>query len=146
MALADRTAEVTWTGSLTQGAGVLTLRSGATSELPITWASRSERSNGKTSPEELIAAAHAACFSMALSHDLAEAGTPPERLEVSATVTLDKTDDGLRVTDSVLRVRGTVPGMDATAFEKAADAAKDWCPVSNALKGNVRLSLEAELA
>jgi osmotically inducible protein OsmC len=146
MPMAERTAEVTWTGTLAKGSGVLTLHSGATGELPVTWASRTERSDGKTSPEELIAAAHASCFSMAFSSDLTEAGTPPERLEVSATCTLDKTDAGLRVTAVALRVRGVVAGIDAAGFRAAAEAAKDGCPISNLLKGNAQLSVEAELA
>src|ERR671930_1073560 len=87
MASAERTATTVWEGDLAHGSGNLSLTSGATGDLPVTWASRTERSAGKTSPEELIAAAHASCFSMALSHGLGEAGTPPERLDVSATVT-----------------------------------------------------------
>jgi len=146
MPMAERTAEVTWTGTLAKGSGVLTLRSGAMRELPVTWASRTERSDGKTSPEELIAAAHASCFSMAFSSMLDEAGMPPDRLEVSATCTLDKTDAGLRVTSSALRVRGVVPGIDEARFRAVAEAAKDGCPISNLLKGNATLSVEAELA
>jgi lipoyl-dependent peroxiredoxin len=146
MPIAERTAEVIWTGNLARGNGVLTLHSAATSQLPVTWASRTERSDGKTSPEELIAAAHASCFSMAFSNMLDEAGTPPERLEVNATCTLDKTDAGLRVTACALRVRGFVPDIDAVAFRAAAEAAKDGCPVSNLLKGNTELTVEAELS
>ena len=88
MANAERTATTVWEGDLAHGNGVLSLKSGAAPDLPVTWASRTERSDGKTSPEELIAAAHASCFSMALSHELAQAGNAPERLDVSATVTL----------------------------------------------------------
>lgn len=147
MADAQRRAEVVWEGSLAQGSGVVSLKSSeAAGPLPVTWASRTARSEGKTSPEELIAAAHAACYSMALSHVLGENGTPPERLEVSATVTFAQVEGGFKVASSALTVRGTVPGLDAGAFLDAASAAKDGCPVSGALKGNVEISVTAELA
>jgi osmotically inducible protein OsmC len=145
MAIADRTANTVWEGGLAKGNGTLSLKSGATDDLPVTWASRTERSDGKTSPEELIAAAHASCFSMALSHELAESGHAPERLDVSATVTLSL-DGGPKVSSSHLTVRGVVPGIDADAFRAAAEAAKDGCPISGALKGNLELSVDAELA
>ncbi|HTR34222.1 MAG TPA: OsmC family peroxiredoxin, partial [Gaiellaceae bacterium] len=106
------------------------------------WASRSEEPNGKTSPEELIAAAWAACFSMALSHGLAQAGTPPEQLETSATVTFQP---GEGITKGALTVRATVPGMDAAAFQEAADGAKQNCPVSKALAGIPEVTLDAAL-
>src|SRR5258706_11923034 len=115
MAIAERTATCRWDGNLASGGGVVTGASGALGDLPVTWASRTQRSEGKTSPEELIAAAHASCFSMALSNGLAEAGNPPERLEVSATVTLSL-DGGPRVSSSRITVRGTVPGLDADGF------------------------------
>jgi osmotically inducible protein OsmC len=141
---ADRRAEVVWEGSLMEGSGTVTKTgSGALPELPVTWASRTESSDGKTSPEELIAAAHASCFSMALSGALAKAGNPPERLETSATVTFVP---GTGITKSALTVTGRVPGIDEQAFAEAADGAKDGCPVSNALKGNVELSVDARLA
>jgi len=142
MASAERTANTVWEGDLAKGGGTVTLNSGATDSLPVTWASRTERSAGKTSPEELIAAAHASCFSMALSHGLGEAGTPPERLDVSATVTLEV---GTGITSSRLVVRGRVPGIDQAKFEEAARAAKDGCPVSGALKGNLDIQVEATL-
>jgi osmotically inducible protein OsmC len=145
MAMAERRANVTWTGTLAGGEGLLELTSGATGNLPVTWASRTERSDGKTSPEELIAAAHASCFAMALSGGLGDACTPPERLHVAAVCTLDQTDAGLRVTRVDLKVRGKVPGLDAVAFAKAAAGAKEGCPVSNALKGNVEITVEATL-
>jgi osmotically inducible protein OsmC len=145
MANAERTATTVWEGDLAHGNGVVSLTSGATPDLPVTWASRTERSEGKTSPEELIAAAHASCFSMALSHGLAEAGNPPERLEVSATVTLSL-DDGPRVSSSRITVRGTVPGLDADGFAQAAQGAADNCPVSGALKGNIEISVDSQLA
>ena len=109
MANVERTATTVWEGDLAHGNGVLSLKSGAAPDLPVTWASRTERSDGKTSPEELVAAAHASCFSMALSHELAQAGNAPERLDVSATVTLSM-DGGPKVTSSHLTVRGVVPG------------------------------------
>lgn len=147
MAEAPRRADVVWTGSLAQGSGEVKLStSGAAGPLPVTWASRTERSNGKTSPEELVAAAHASCYCMALSHILGEAGTPPERLEASATVTFKEIEDGWKVGSSALTVKGSVPGIDEAAFKEAAEAAKDGCPTSGALKGNVEVSVEATLA
>ena len=143
---AARRAETTWQGDLLKGSGDTTaVSSKAFSSLPVSWAARTEDSGGKTSPEELVAAAHASCFAMAFSGALARAGTPPERLDVSATVTFDKVGDGWKVTTSELTVRGKVPGIDAEAFKKAAEAAKDGCPISQALKGNVDLSVEATL-
>ncbi|HEU5263944.1 MAG TPA: OsmC family peroxiredoxin [Gaiellaceae bacterium] len=142
--MADRTANVTWSGSLTEGDGTIeSVGSGAFGPLDVTWASRAEDSNGLTSPEELIAAAHAACFSMALSHGLANAGTPPDRLETSATVTFVP---GTGITKSALAVRGTVPGMDEGAFLEAANAARENCPVSKALAAVPEITLEATLA
>jgi lipoyl-dependent peroxiredoxin len=147
MADAQRTAEAVWEGSLAQGTGAVTLTSSsAAGPLPVTWTSRTARSEGKTSPEELVAAAHASCYCMALSGILGEAGTPPERLEVRATVTFAQVEGGFKVASSALVVKGTIPGMDAAAFREAADAAKDGCPISGALKGNVALSVEASLA
>jgi lipoyl-dependent peroxiredoxin len=141
---ADRTAQTVWEGGLARGTGTVTMQSsGQCGELPVTWASRTARSEGRTSPEELLAAAHAACFSMALSHELGEAGNEPERLDVSATVTFDP--DGGGVTTSRLTVRGRVPGIDEETFRRAADGAKDGCPISGALKGNVELSVDATL-
>ena len=145
MASAERTATTVWEGDLAHGNGTLSLTSGATGDLPVTWASRTERSDGKTSPEELIAAAHASCFSMALSHGLAESGHPPDRLEVSATVTLSL-DDGPKVSSSHITVRGTVPDLDADGFAQAAQGAADNCPVSGALKGNLEITVDAQLA
>jgi osmotically inducible protein OsmC len=147
MADAPRRADAVWTGSLAKGSGEVSLMSsGAAGPLPVTWASRTERSNGKTSPEELVAAAHAACYSMALSHGLSEAGTPPTKLETSVTVTFKEIEGGWKVGTSEIAVRGTVPGMDEAAFRRAAEAAKDGCPISGALKGNVELSVTATLA
>ena len=141
-----RFAETTWTGDLTSGSGSIDyVSSGAFTRMPVTWASRTEDHNGRTSPEELIAAAHAACYSMAFSGGLARNGTPATRLEVRAVVTFDKTDAGWRITKSELTVRGTVDSIDAAKFAELAEAAKDGCPVSQALKGNVALSVDAQL-
>jgi lipoyl-dependent peroxiredoxin len=140
----ERRAEVTWRGDLPGGEGTIErVGSGAFAPLDVTWASRAEEPAGKTSPEELIAAAHAACFSMALSNGLAQAGTPPEQLDVSATVTFVP---GTGITKSALEVTGRVPGIDEDGFRQAAETAKDGCPVSGALKGNVELELSARLA
>jgi lipoyl-dependent peroxiredoxin len=147
MADAPRRADAVWQGSLAQGSGEVSLMtSGAAGPLPVTWASRTERSNGKTSPEELVAAAHASCYNMALSNILAEAGTPPERLETSVTVTFKEIEGGWKTGSSEITVKGTVPGIDEAGFKEAAAAAKDGCPISGALKGNVELSVEATLA
>lgn len=140
---AERTAAVTWTGDLMSGRGTIdAVTSGALGGLEVTWPSRAEAPDGRTSPEELIAAAHASCFSMALSSGLAKAGTPPERLNVQATVTFVP---GTGITTSALVVRGVVPGLDEAGFVQAAVAAKDGCPVSGALRGNVELSVDAAL-
>ena len=143
--MAQRRAEVTWQGDLMSGSGkVERVGSGALGGLEVTWASRSEESeSGKTSPEELIAAAHAACFSMALSHGLAQAGHRPERLSTSAESTFVP---GTGITTMALSVEGRVPGLDEEGFRQAAEQAKEGCPVSGALKGNVEITLDARLA
>lgn len=135
-------AEATWEGDLMSGGGHVKPDSGAFNELPITWASRAEREHGKTSPEELIAAAHAACYSMAFSNGLAKAGHKPERLRTKAEVEFVP---GTGITTSTLTVRGRVPGISKEEFQKQAEAAKEGCPVSQALKGNVALKLNATL-
>jgi len=141
---AERTAHVTWKGSLLEGAGTIErVGSRAFGPLDVTWTARTEASDGRTSPEELIAAAHAACFSMAFSGALAKAGTQPERLETSATVTFVP---GSGITKSVLTVRGSVPGMDEEAFRAAAESAKDNCPVSKALAGVPEITVDASLS
>jgi osmotically inducible protein OsmC len=141
-----RFAEATWSGDLASGSGSINyVTSGAYSRLPVTWASRTEEHNGRTSPEELVASAHAACFSMAFSGNLGRNGTPPTRLDVKCVITFDKTDAGWRITNSDLTVRGLVPGIDAAKFAELANAAKDGCPISNALKGNVAFSVTATL-
>ena len=142
-----RHASATWTGDLANGSGVITyVTSGVFTRLPISWASRTSAHAGKTSPEELLAAAHAACFSMALSSRLAKNGTPAENLDVRAEVTFDKLDAGWKVTASAITVRGRVPGIDLETFRSLAADAKENCPISQALKGNVELSVDATLA
>jgi lipoyl-dependent peroxiredoxin len=142
--MADSTANVTWTGSLFEGSGTVDrVGSGAFGGLPVTWKARTGEEDGLTTPEELIAAAHASCFSMALSLALDNAGTPPERLETSATVTFVP---GTGITKSALTVRGTVPGMDKAAFVEAAEGAKENCPVSKALAAVPEITLDASLA
>ncbi len=144
---ATRRARVVWTGDLMKGSGTVTAESsGLFKDAPVTWASRTERSDGKTSPEELLAGAHASCFSMALAFGLAQAGKPPQRLEVTAVVTFEQVPGGFKVKSSALEVTGSVPGLDAAGFQKAAEGAKDGCPISQALKGNVELSMKATLA
>ena len=143
---AVRRAQVSWEGDLLTGSGVTSaVSSQAFSSLPVTWASRTEMAQGKTSPEELVAAAHASCFAMAFSHGLSQQGTPPTKLEVSAEVTFDQVEGDWKVVSSSLAVQGTVPGIDAAAFREAAETAKDGCPISQALKGNVALSVDATL-
>src|SRR3954451_15796900 len=143
---AVRHADVVWEGSLARGSGKVSASSSkAFSDLPVSWASRTERANGQTSPEELVAAAHASCFAMALSFGLGNAGNPPEQLRVSAAVTFDQVDGGWKVVSSALTVRGKVPGLDEAGFKQAAEDAKENCPISQALKGNVQLSVDASL-
>jgi osmotically inducible protein OsmC len=143
---ATRRAEISWNGDLMSGSGTIdSVTSGSFGGLPVSWASRTEAPEGRTSPEELLAAAHAACFAMAFSGALARGGTPPERLRVSATVTFDKLDAGWRVTHSALTVEGRVPGIAEADFQTAAEGARDGCPISQALMGNVKLSVEATL-
>ena len=140
-----RRASVSWTGDLARGQGSVTAESsGLFKDARVTWASRTERSDGKTSPEELLAAAHASCFAMALSFGLGSAGTPPERIDVTATITFD-VDGGFKVKSSALEVNGKVPRIDAKAFQAAAESAKENCAISRALKGNVELSVKATL-
>jgi lipoyl-dependent peroxiredoxin len=139
----ERRAEVTWQGSLMEGSGTIErVGSGAFGPLDVTWASRAEDPAGRTSPEELIAAAHAACFSMALSHGLAEAGTAPERLDTSAVVTFEP---GTGITKIALGVRGRVPGLDEERFREVAEGAKENCPVSQALAEVGEITLDASL-
>lgn len=143
---AVRTATVTWQGDLASGSG--SVSAGTTelfTDLPVSWGSRTGAAEGRTSPEELLAAAHASCFAMALSAGLARAETPPEHLHVEAEVTFDKVGDAWTVVSSRLIVIGRVPGASQEEFTAAAQDAKDGCPISRALKGNVQISVEATL-
>lgn len=143
---AIRRAQAVWQGDLMKGSGEVTAASSkAFSSLPVTWASRTEQPDGRTSPEELIAAAHAACYSMAFSNELAQNGTPATRLDVTATVTFDRIDGKWTVARSELQVTGEVPGIDEATFAQKANGAKDGCPVSRALQGNVQISVQATL-
>ncbi|CAL2069862.1 MULTISPECIES: OsmC family protein [Streptomyces] len=137
-----RTAHTEWEGNLLEGKGVVSFDSSGIGAQPVSWPSRAEQANGKTSPEELIAAAHSSCFSMALAHGLAGAGTPPTRLETKADVTFQP---GTGITGIHLTVRGEVPGLDEQGFQSAAEDAKKNCPVSQALTGTT-ITLTAELA
>ena len=136
----------TWNGDLFSGSGTVSLDSGAAGTMPVSWASRTEAAQGKTSPEELIAAAHAACYSMAFSNILAGAGHVATQLDTSGVATFAKTDAGMRITTMALSVVGQVPGIGAEEFAELAVQAKDGCPVSNALVGNVEITIEATLA
>ncbi len=135
-------ADAVWEGDLMSGSGRVKVASGAFSEFPVSWASRAESQHGKTSPEELIAAAHAACFSMAFSNGLSKAGHKVERLNTSAEVEFVP---GTGITTITLTVLGIVDNIDNAEFQKQAEAAKDGCPVSKALHGNVDLKLKARL-
>ncbi len=142
---AKRTARAVWSGDLIHGHGTVGGTSGGLGEVGVSWAARTEAPGGKTSPEELLAAAHASCFSMALSAGLGRMQKPPERLSVSATATFDKVGDGWKVTTMELAVSGKVPGISADEFLAAATAASQGCPISGALKGNVAISVTAKL-
>ncbi|MEU3051934.1 OsmC family protein [Streptomyces griseus] len=137
-----RQAHTNWEGNLIEGKGVVTFDSSGIGDYPVSWPSRSEQANGRTSPEELIAGAHSSCFSMALSHGLAQAGTPSTRLATKAEVTFQP---GTGITGIHLTVVGEVPGLDEDAFQKAAEDAKANCPVSQALTGTT-ITLTASLA
>jgi osmotically inducible protein OsmC len=143
---AVRRATTKWAGDLASGAGEVSAgTSHAFSALPVTWASRTEAADGRTSPEELLAAAHATCFSMSLASGLAKAGSPPQSLEVSAEVIADRVDGQWTVVSSKLTVHGKVPGIDAARFREIAQESRDGCPISRALGSNVALSVEAAL-
>ena len=145
MAIVSR-AEATWSGTLAEGDGqVSAASSGAFTALPITWSARTEDHGGLTSPEELLASAHAACFAMAFASNLTKAGTPPTRLDVSADITFEKLDAGWTVISSALTVRGTAPGVAEAdfAFDRRGTT-KDGCPISRAVQGNVALSVDRD--
>ena len=139
---ASSSATTVWEGDLARGSGTATPASGAFEPTEVSWAARTERAAGRTSPEELLAAAHAACYCMQLSHELAEAGTPPERLEATATVDFEP---GEGVLSSHVVVRGRVTGIDQETFGAAAASAGESCPISGALKGNLEITVEATL-
>lgn len=144
MPIAERTAQTTWEGNLARGQGTVRPNSAGFDPLPVTWASRTEAPGGKTSPEELAAAAHSSCFAMALSLCLGERKVAPSRLDVSATVTLDEVDGKPTVVSSALTVRGTVDGLDADGFQAAVDEAAALCPISRLFAG-AKVSVTASL-
>ncbi len=145
MALARRRAEVGWKGTLEEGRGSFSVGSWMVGEVPVTWSSRTSPEEESTSPEELMAAAHASCYAMALSLVLGERGTPPESMDVQAACALDAVSEGFRITTMDLEVRGRVPNLDAEGFRRAADYAHQICPVSNALKDNVEVRVNTTL-
>jgi osmotically inducible protein OsmC len=142
----ERSAKATWEGDLMGGSGEVSTESAAVRNAKVKWSSRAEQADENTSPEELIAAAHATCISMALANVLAQAGTPPTKLETEATSTFDKTADGFRMTTMRVSIRGQVDGLDEEGFRAAAEDAKENCPVSQALKGNVDVTVDAALS
>jgi lipoyl-dependent peroxiredoxin len=142
----ERVADLVWEGSTARGEGTMTVGSGAFEALPFSLPSRIERVGGKTSPEELLAAAHGGCFTTSLSTELSKAGTPPERLDVRVTVVMDEVEgQGHRVVSSHVDVRGRVPGADATSFAEAAEAADTGCPFSALIRATARVTYEATL-
>ena len=143
--MAESRASAVWEGDLMDGAGTVAVASGAFPEQPVTWKARTERPDPKTSPEELIAAAHAACYAMAFSHALAQAGHAPERLAVDAACTFGPVEGGFAITRIDLRASGRVPGIDQAEFERLAGDGERGCPVSNALRGNVEIGLAVTL-
>jgi osmotically inducible protein OsmC len=146
MHVALREAEICWEGPLGRGAGTLTSGSGALNKLGVSWASRTERPDGQTSPEELIAGAHASCFAMALALVLGENKTPPERIAVSAACILDELAGVPRITAIELAVRAQVPGLETADLERMIERAGNLCPVSDALRGNVKINVRSELS
>ncbi len=145
MALAKRRAEVGWKGTLEEGRGSFTVGRWMVGEVPVTWSSRTSPAEESTSPEELMAAAHASCYAMALSLVLQQRGTPPESIDVQAACALDAVSEGFRITTMDLEVRGRVLNLDAEGFRRAADYAHQICPVSNALKDNVEIRVNTTL-
>ena len=142
----ERTANAVWEGDLMGGSGTVSTQSGVVQNATVKWSSRADQADENTSPEELIAAAHATCVSMALANGLAQAGNPPHRLETEATATFEQVDAGFRMTTMRLSIRGQVEGLDEDGFRQAAEGAVENCPVSQALKGNVDVTLDAGLA
>ena len=146
MATAERQARIVWEGSLAAGQGELEFVSSSIGKYPVTWASRVEQPGGRTSPEELLAAAHASCYAMAFNATLGAGQHRPERLDVTATVSLDaKEGGGFQVTGSALEARGVVPGLDQATFQQIAEQAEQGCPISNAIRNNVQITVTATL-
>jgi osmotically inducible protein OsmC len=143
----EREANVDWSGSIAAGGGTITSGSGVIAELPYTFATRvASRAEGKTSPEELLASAHAACYAMSLANELSAAGTPPGRLDVHATVVMDEVPGkGHLIVASHVVARGTVPGADAEAFAAAAKAADDGCPFAALIRASAEVTVDARL-
>jgi lipoyl-dependent peroxiredoxin len=145
--MADRSASIVWEGDINDGRGNVNLDSSGAGSFEVTFPRRiGDEAEGITSPEELIAAAHASCFSMALAGQLGRAGFTPERMETNVVVTVEKTDAGLNISRVAITTRGTVPGADEDAFRQAAEGAKEGCPVSKLIKGNTEITLDAALA
>ena len=140
-----RRASATWDGTLAEGGGETTLGSGLAGALPVNWRARTEEAGANTSPEELIAASHASCFSMALAGGLAEAGVTSPHIETDAACTFDRVGDGWQITTMALKVRVSAAGLDEGLFRTATEQAKAGCPVSQALQGNVEITLDAQL-
>lgn len=143
--MAERRATVTWEGNLPGGKGTIETGSGALHGAPVTWESRMERSGGKTSPEELLAAAEAECYAMVLTNMLSKAGNEPTRLQVTAVCTVEPQGQGIKITKMHIDARGDVPGVDEATFVSMAQEAEKNCPVSNAIRGNVAVDVEARL-
>ena len=145
--MTDRTANVTWSGSLMDGNGTIeSVDSGAFGPLDVTWAARTEDPEGLTSPEELLAAAHATCFVTSLGGELARAGTPPERLAIHCTITMDEVEGmGHRIVSSAISARGIAPGADQASFAQAAEAADAGCPFSALIKASATVTVQATL-
>lgn len=144
--MVEKTANAVWHGTLTEGSGTFSVESGIIKDSAVTWAARTGAGNGKTSPEELLAAAHASCYAMAFTHALVGAGTPAESLDVTARVGFGpKPEGGMRVTHSHLVVKGRVPGLTQERFQEAAVDAEKGCPISNALRNNLEITVEAQL-
>jgi osmotically inducible protein OsmC len=142
--MTDRSATTTWEGGLADGKGQTNLDSSSAGKFDVSWPARAESPQGQTSPEELIAAAHASCYSMALSKEIADAGGTPQRIQTTVTVTFDT--GSVAISDVAIKVRGTVEGMDEAGFKEVADGAKHGCPVSKLMAGNVEISLDASLS
>lgn len=145
VALKENRATIVWSGSLQDGSGELSLESGVLSRVPMLFSARTGQADGKTNPEELIAGAHATCYAMVLANVLGQADTPAENLEVTAVASLERTDAGLKIASMDLNVKGTVPGVSSADFAETAKNAEQTCPVSNALRGNVEIRVNAEL-